>query len=105
MKAYFMFTASGPLVALTNMDAITHPRALEKLAAKGITKFVANEIPVELAQARYGHHFDIVSQDLHETDDLRILDYNGQRAFTNFHFSELGKPIYYESEKIAAAAS
>lgn len=105
MKAYCLFTAMGPLVVLSTWDSVTNPRLIEKLNSKGITKFVANEIPVELAQARYGHYFDVVSQDLHETDDLRILDYNGQRAFTNFHFSELGKPTYYEGEAVGTAAA
>ena len=29
-------------------------------------------------------------------DDLRILDYNGERAFHLFRLAELGKPILYE---------
>ena len=29
-------------------------------------------------------------RDLHESDDLRILDYNGERAFRLFRLAELG---------------
>jgi hypothetical protein len=37
-----------------------------------------------------------VVRDLHESDDLRILDYDGSRAFKLFSFQELGKPVYQE---------
>ena len=98
MRAYFLFTASGPLVVLTSYDSIEHPELIKRIRSKGITKFIAHKVPVELAKARYGMHFDIVCQDLHESDDLRVLDYSGQRAFNNFSFKELGPPIYYEPE-------
>ncbi len=105
MKAYFLFTATGPLVVLSTWDSVTNPRLLERLNSKGISKFVAAELPVELAKARYGHHFEVVCQDLHETDDLRVLDYNGHRAFASFSFREMGPPIYYESEESKAPAA
>ncbi len=34
MKAYFLFTASGPLAILTSYDSIQDPKLLERLAAK-----------------------------------------------------------------------
>ena len=46
---------------------------------------------------RYGHHFDTAMRDLRESDDLRVIDFNGERAFRLFHLSELGTPILYES--------
>ena len=98
MKVYFLFTASGPLVILTSYESAENPELLNMLRSKGIDKFIANEIPIELAKSRYGVHFDVVCQDLHENDDLRVLDYNGQRAFKNFGFSELGTPIYHETK-------
>ena len=51
---------------------------------------------------RYGGHFGTVVNDLHETDDLRVLDYNGERAFALFRFDELGSPVFYEPNKAAA---
>ena len=36
--------------------------------------------------------------DLHETDDLRVLDINGQRVFGLFRLDELGEPFIYEPE-------
>jgi hypothetical protein len=97
MKAYLVFSGSGPIAILTSHPSVTHPVLLEKLAAKGIEKFIAYEVPVDLAHQRYGGHFDVVVRDLHETDDLRVLDYNGQRAFASFSFAELGQPIMYEA--------
>jgi len=98
MKAYFLFTASGPLVILTSYDSIQNHELLNRLSSKGITKFIAHEGSVESARARYGNHFNVVCQDLHQSDDLRVLDYSGERAFKNFGFRELGTPFYYESE-------
>jgi len=98
MKAYFLFTASGPLVILTSYDSIENPELLHRLHAKGIDKFIAHEVSVESAREKYGMHFDVVRQNIHETDDLRVLDYSGERAFKNFSFNELGSPIYHEAE-------
>ena len=96
MKAYFMFTSTGPLVVLTSYDFIKSPELLEKLVAKGLSKFIACEVSLELCKTKYGKHFDVVCGDLRQSDDLRILDYSGERAFRNFSFKELGAPIYYE---------
>ncbi len=96
MKAFFLFTAGGPLVVLTSYDSINHPELLGKFRARGFTKFVAHEVSLESARLRYGKHFDVVCNDLHENDDLRILDYSGERAFKNWNLQELGAPIYCE---------
>jgi hypothetical protein len=96
MKAFMLFTGSGPLVVLTSHASITEPGLLAKFAAKGIDKFIAHEVPLALARERYGGHFEVVMRDLHESDDLRILDYNGERAFRLFRLAELGCPILHE---------
>lgn len=98
MKAYLLFTSGGPLLVLTSHASATHPAFLGKLTAKGVGKFIAHEVPVELAQQRYGNHYGVVEQDLHETDDLRMLDFNGDRIFRLFRFSELGEPIVHEPD-------
>ncbi|MDO8568045.1 MAG: hypothetical protein Q7R57_04950 [Dehalococcoidales bacterium] len=98
MQAYFMFTASGAMVILTSYDSINSPELMKRINAKGISKFVACEVPVELAKQRYGLHFDIVTKDLRETDDLRVLDFSGERAYSHFSFKELGKPVFFETE-------
>lgn len=103
MKTAMLFTGSSPIVILTSFDNLTDPVLLEKLAGKGIDKFIAYEISLELAKQRYGGHFSVVSHDLREMDDLRILDFNGERAFRLFNISELKGPINYEGSLDKAA--
>jgi|WetSurMetagenome_2_1015567.scaffolds.fasta_scaffold40078_2 hypothetical protein len=98
MKAFFLFTGAGPLVILTSFDNIENPEFLKKLRSAGFDKFIAHEIPVETARARYGMHFDVVCNDPHENDTLRILDYKSERAIKLFSFKEFGPPVYYEYE-------
>jgi hypothetical protein len=96
MKIALMFTGSGPLVIATSYDSLMDRAFLNKLQAKGIDKFIAYELPPELVRQRYAGHFDVVMKDLHETDDLRVLDFSGERAFRLFHWHELGSPIMFE---------
>jgi hypothetical protein len=44
-------------------------------------------------------HFDIVARSLAETDDLRVLDFDGGRAFQLFSFGEMSGPIAHETPK------
>ena len=96
MKAGIFFTGSGPILILTSYASLTAPLLVEKLAAKGINKFIAYEVPVEEAKKTYGKHFEVILKDLHQSDDLRILDYDGHRVFRNFTLNALGPPIYHE---------
>ena len=86
------------MVILTSHESATDPALIEKLKAKGLGKFIAYQIPLELARERYGWHFDVVLRDLRESDDLRALDFNGERAFRLFRLAELGSPIMHEEE-------
>jgi len=96
MKAGIYFTGSGPILLLTSYESLTDPRLIEKLAAKGIKKFLAFEVPVETARERYGHHFSVVMGDLHQQDDLRVLDYDGHHVMGNFRLKEIGAPLVHE---------
>ena len=96
MKVAIIFTGTGPILVLTSYESLTESSFVEKLASKGIRKFIATELPYDIVKERYGHHFDVVMGDLYQTDDLRVLDYNGYNVFKNFSFKEMGKPIYYE---------
>jgi hypothetical protein len=104
MKTFMLMTGSGPLMILTSHASIEEPLLLEKLASKGIEKFLAYEVSYDLAKERYGGHFNVVANDLHESDDLRVLDYNGERAFKLFTFAELGSPIVHEASGSMVAA-
>lgn len=105
MKSFLLMTGSGTLIILTSHSSIENSILLDKLLAKGIEKFIAYEVPYDLARQRYGEHFKIVANDLHETDDLRILDYNGDRAFRLFTFSELGKAHIHEPLPLGRAVA
>ena len=98
MHAALIFPGSGPILILTSHEGLDDPALLSRLALKGITKFVAFPVPLEVAKEKYGVHFDIVSQDLHETDDLRVLDFDGRRALELLPFKVLGAPIYHEGK-------
>jgi hypothetical protein len=104
MKAYFLFTVTGPLVILTSHDSIEHPELLEKLLSKGFTKFIAYEVSIESAKAKYGNHFNVVCGDRLQSDDLRVLACS-ERALANWSFKELGTPTYHELEPAHTAST
>ncbi len=99
MNAVMIVTGGGSMMILTSHKSVTEPALLEKLAHKGIDKFIAYEISLDLAKERYGGHFFVVARDLRESDDLRVLDYNGNRAFRLFSFAEFGPPIMHEGAR------
>lgn len=96
MKAGIVFTGTGPILILTSYQSFTDPKFVEKLARKGIVKFMAQELEVELVRKRYGQHFQVILDDLKSNDDLRVLDYNGHHVFSNFSFKEMGPPVSHE---------
>ena len=96
MKAYIIFTGTGPILVLTTYSSATDEAFIEKLASKGINKFIARELLVELVRAKYGTQFDAIVNDVKQSDDLRVLDYNGHNVFYNFSFEEMGEPFRHE---------
>lgn len=98
MKAALLFTATGPLVIVTSHPSVTSDALTEKLRAKGIDKFIGYELPLETVRERYGGHYNVVMNDLHEQDDLRVLDFNGNRIYQLFRLSELGESFLYEPQ-------
>ena len=84
------------MLVLSSHDTPDDEVFLAKLKAKGVEKFLAYELPIEEVQARYGGHFQTVVNDLHESDDLRVLDINGHRVFELFRLDSLGEPFVYE---------
>ena len=96
MKAGIIFTGSGPILVLTSYASFTDAKFAEKMKAKGIQKYMGYEVPLELCQQRYGEHYPVVLGDLRQTDDLRVLDYDGHHILLTFSFKELGKQFIYE---------
>ena len=95
MKAGIVFSGSGPILILTTGEDLVGEKVVQWLANKGLRKYIAYEVDIELCRTRYGQHFDATMKDVKQQDDLRCLDYNGQRVFELFSFEEMGKPMYY----------
>jgi hypothetical protein len=97
MKAGILFTGTGPILILTTYESLTDSKLVEKLTQKGIKKFIAYEVSEDLVEQKYGKHYRVILGDLKQTDDLRVLDYDGHHVFYNFSLNEIGKPVYHEA--------
>ena len=97
MKAGIIFTGTGPILILTTYDSFGDEKLIEKLSLKGIKKFMAYEVPVELVKRKYGQQFDAIMKDVKQSDDLRVLDFDGHRIFYSFSFNDLGEPFQHEA--------
>ncbi len=95
MRSYLVFTGTGPILILTTYPTIIEPRLTEKLAHKGIVKFIAYEVPLDRVKALYGVPFDVIAADLEGVHDMRVLDFNGHHIFNSFSLAELGDPIKF----------
>ena len=98
MKAGLLFTGTGPLVVLTNCDSLDDERLQRQLACKGVRKFIAFELDPEDVRAKYGGHFDSVCRDLHQSDDLRVVDIDGHRILDLFDLRALPRPVIVDVE-------
>lgn len=95
MRAYLVFTGTGPILVLSTYPKLTDERLVSKLRYKGIDKFIAYEVDLEAVEERYPHSFESVARDLREGEDLRVLDFNGHQIMANFSLDKLGDPIKY----------
>ncbi|MCU0235101.1 MAG: hypothetical protein MUE90_13860 [Thermoanaerobaculales bacterium] len=93
MRAYIIFSGTGPILMLTTYPALTDPRLVAKLAQKGIAKFIAYEVSVERVRDIYGVPFEVIAADLAAVEDCRVLDFNGHHIFSRFPFAEFGELI------------
>jgi len=98
MKSLMLITGSGPMLVLSSHDTPDDEVFLAKLKAKGVQKFLAYELPLDEVKTLYGGHFQTVVNDLHESDDLRVLDMNGHRVFELFRLDGLGEPFVHEPD-------
>ncbi len=104
MKAAMIMTGTGPILIITSFDSIEHPGLAEKLETRGINRFIAYEVPVEKVKKMYGMRFSVISGDLSQTDDLRILDIDGHSVFNRFSLEELTGPVYYPPRPVVFKA-
>ena len=96
MRAYLIFTGSGPILVLATYPQLTDERLVTKLRYKGIDKFIAYEVQLDAVKERYPGSFDNVAKDLEGGEgDLRVLDFNGHQIMANFSLNALGDPIKF----------
>ena len=93
MRAYLIFTGTGPILVLTTFASLTDERFVGKLRYKGITKFIAYEVSLQAVRERYPGGYPNVAGDLVGVEDVRVLDFNGHQIMANFSLDELGEPI------------
>jgi len=97
MKAGIFFTGTGPILLLTSYDSLDNPSLVEKLNQKGIKKYIAYEVSEEMVREKYGMQYKVIMGDLYQTDDLRVLDYDGHHVFNKFSITELGQAVFHEA--------
>ena len=97
MKAGIFFTGTGPILLLTSYESLNDPNLVSKLATKGIKKFIAYEVEEDQVKKKYGQQYKAILGDLKQSDDLRVLDYDGHHVFYNFSVRELGEPVRHEA--------
>ncbi|MDH3554274.1 MAG: hypothetical protein OEU80_00920 [Deltaproteobacteria bacterium] len=97
MKAGIVFTGTGPILILTTYESFGDEKFVEKLDFKGIKKFIAYEVPLDLVKKKYGQQFDVIMKDVKQTDDLRVLDFDGHKVFYSFSFADLGQHYQHEA--------
>jgi hypothetical protein len=93
MRAYLIFTGSGPILILTTHASVSDERLVAKLKHKGIAKFIGYEVPIDRVRKCYGVPFEVIAADLAGHEDVRVLDFNGHHIFASFRLSELGDPV------------
>ena len=52
MKAGIVFTGTGPILILTTYESFEDPKLVDKMAAKGIKKYIASELPLEIVKKK-----------------------------------------------------
>ena len=104
MKGILVFGGSGPLLLLSSYEAIDDPELVRRLHAKGLTKFIAYEVPLENCRDLYGHRYLDIVRDLEKVDDVRVLDFDGHHIFLNFSLRSLGPAFVYEPSETGAVA-
>jgi hypothetical protein len=97
MKAGIFFTGTGPILLLTSYESLSDPNLVSKLATKGIKKYIAYEVEEDQVKKKYGQQYKAILGDLKQSDDLRVLDYDGHHVFYNFSVRELGEPVRHEA--------
>lgn len=96
MKTGIFFTGTGPILVSTSCDSFSDSKIAEVAASKGIKKFIAYEIPESKVRDKYGMHFNVAMNDLHQSDEFRVVDEDGTHIMENFSLKDFENPTFYE---------
>jgi hypothetical protein len=93
MKAGIVFTGTGPILILTTYETFEDPKIVEKLAAKGINKYIASELPLEAVKKKYGNHYNVIMGDLKQTDDAGLWRQPNSGLFPPRGWYPMNRPL------------
>ena len=96
MKAAIVITGTGAILVITTYPSINNPNFVNKLKGKGISKFIAFEVPIDQYQHIYGAKYHSISGDLKEAESLEVLDVDGLHIFKNFSLKKAETPFVFE---------
>ena len=96
MKAVLVFSGGGPVLILSSYATVDDPRFVAKLESKGLSKYIAYEVPRERCRDLYWYRYRDIARQLERADDMRVLDFDGHHIFLNFSLEELGTRIVHE---------
>ena len=82
---------------ISTYPKLTDERLIQKLRYKGIDKFMAYQVDLEVVNERYSQTYPDIVEDLESSgrEDLRVLDFNGHQIMANFSLDSLGDPIKF----------
>jgi hypothetical protein len=100
MRSFLVLTEQGPLLTVTaeadGADDVVH----SGMTRRGIDKYIAWEVPVEMVRTRYGRPFEVIASglasDLASGRVLRVLDFDGRQIFSRLSLTELGRCYAHE---------
>jgi hypothetical protein len=93
MKAGVIITGDGGILVVTKCSSFEDPDLVDALRGKGINKYIAFEVPLDLVEKQYGQHYSLTMHDRTQSDILRVVDVDGQRIFKNFPLKTFGRPV------------
>jgi hypothetical protein len=101
MTAFLVFTEREPMIVMTRRAAVTDGRLVDALDQRGISKFIAYEVPLDRLRNRYGVPFEVIEADVIAGKELRVLDYKGSHVFESISLAELNGCIRHDPQTSA----
>lgn len=95
MRCFVVIYGAGTILVLSTYKSAAHPDLVRRLKANGIQRVILMEVPLALAEERYGDLFWQMKA-MVGPDNFRILDLNGASVFQRFSFKEMGQPMLVE---------